>query len=131
MKFALNTTLILTLKKLSTSLLVQVAILWLSQSVLLTVLTSSNQNSATLIQLQVVWFLLLWHSKYWMQLWKNFLDSLSFLHGSSSVPQEEVDTINKFGGKLDAAIGIPEEELRKAAKSAVCKINIDLTLVWQ
>ncbi len=47
------------------------------------------------------------------------------LHGSSSVPQEEVDTINKFGGKLDAAIGIPEEELRKAAKSAVCKINID------
>lgn len=47
------------------------------------------------------------------------------LHGSSSVPQEEVDTINKYGGKLDAAIGIPEEELRKAAKSAVCKINID------
>ena len=47
------------------------------------------------------------------------------LHGSSSVPQEEVDTINKYGGKLEAAIGIPEEELRKAAKSAVCKINID------
>src|SRR5574344_3167386 len=47
------------------------------------------------------------------------------LHGSSSVPQEEVDTINKFGGKLEAAIGIPEEELRMAAKSAVCKINID------
>src|SRR5574344_485767 len=47
------------------------------------------------------------------------------LHGSSSVPQEEVDTINKFGGKLPDAIGIPEEELRKAAKSAVCKINID------
>ena len=47
------------------------------------------------------------------------------LHGSSSVPQEEVDTINKYGGKLDAAIGIPEEQLRKAAKSAVCKINID------
>ena len=47
------------------------------------------------------------------------------LHGSSSVPQEEVDTINKYGGKLVAAIGIPEEELRKAAKSAVCKINID------
>ena len=47
------------------------------------------------------------------------------LHGSSSVPQEEVDTINKFGGKLEAAIGIPEDELRKAAKSAVCKINID------
>ena len=47
------------------------------------------------------------------------------LHGSSSVPQEEVDTINQFGGKLEAAIGIPEEQLRKAAKSAVCKINID------
>lgn len=47
------------------------------------------------------------------------------LHGSSSVPQEYVDTINKYGGKLPDAIGIPEEELRKAAKSAVCKINID------
>ena len=47
------------------------------------------------------------------------------LHGSSSVPQDEVDTINKFGGKLPDAIGIPEEQLRKAAKSAVCKINID------
>ena len=41
------------------------------------------------------------------------------------VPQEEVETINKYGGALKAAIGIPEEELRKAAKSAVCKINID------
>ncbi len=47
------------------------------------------------------------------------------LHGSSSVPQDEVDTINKYGGKLPDAIGIPEEQLRKAAKSAVCKINID------
>jgi fructose-bisphosphate aldolase class II len=47
------------------------------------------------------------------------------LHGSSSVPMEEVETINKYGGKLEAAIGIPEEQLRKAAKSAVCKINID------
>lgn len=47
------------------------------------------------------------------------------LHGSSSVPQEEVDTINKFGGKLPDAVGIPEEQLREAAKSAVCKINID------
>jgi fructose-bisphosphate aldolase class II len=47
------------------------------------------------------------------------------LHGSSSVPLDEVETINKYGGKFDAAIGIPEEELRKAAKSAVCKINID------
>ena len=47
------------------------------------------------------------------------------LHGSSSVPQEEVATINKYGGALPNAIGIPEEQLRKAAKSAVCKINID------
>ena len=47
------------------------------------------------------------------------------LHGSSSVPQEEVDIINKYGGKLPDAIGIPEEQLREAAKSAVCKINID------
>ena len=47
------------------------------------------------------------------------------LHGSSSVPEEEVETINKFGGALKAAIGIPEEWLRKAAKSSVCKINID------
>ena len=47
------------------------------------------------------------------------------LHGSSSVPQDEVDTINKYGGELKAAVGIPEEQLRKAAKSAVCKINID------
>ena len=47
------------------------------------------------------------------------------LHGSSSVPQDEVATINKYGGALPNAIGIPEEQLRKAAKSAVCKINID------
>ena len=47
------------------------------------------------------------------------------LHGSSSVPQEYVDTINKYGGKLSDSIGIPEEELRKAATSAVCKVNID------
>ena len=50
------------------------------------------------------------------------------LHGSSSVPQEEVDTINKYGGALKAAVGIPEEQLRKAARSAVCKINIDSDL---
>lgn len=47
------------------------------------------------------------------------------LHGSSSVPEEEVETINKYGGNLPDAVGIPEEQLRKAAKSAVCKINID------
>ena len=42
------------------------------------------------------------------------------LHGSSSVPQEEVDTINKYGGNLPDAVGIPEEQLREASKSAVC-----------
>jgi len=47
------------------------------------------------------------------------------LHGSSSVPQKQVDLINQYGGKLKDAIGIPEEELRHAAQSAVCKINID------
>jgi fructose-bisphosphate aldolase class II len=47
------------------------------------------------------------------------------LHGASSVPQEVVADINKFGGKLEDSIGIPEEQLRMAAASAVCKINID------
>ncbi|MBP5560319.1 MAG: class II fructose-1,6-bisphosphate aldolase [Muribaculaceae bacterium] len=47
------------------------------------------------------------------------------LHGSSSVPQEYVDIINANGGKMPNAVGIPEDQLRKAAKSAVCKINID------
>ena len=47
------------------------------------------------------------------------------LHGSSSVPQEYVDIINQYGGKLPDAVGIPEEQLRKASESAVCKINID------
>ena len=47
------------------------------------------------------------------------------LHGASSVPQEYVREINALGGKLPDAIGIPEEELRQAAKMAVCKINID------
>ena len=47
------------------------------------------------------------------------------LHGSSSVPQDAVEAINKYGGKLADSIGIPEDQLRNAAKSAVCKINID------
>jgi fructose-bisphosphate aldolase, class II len=47
------------------------------------------------------------------------------LHGSSSVPQDLVKQINSTGGKLKDAIGIPETQLREAAKSAVCKINID------
>jgi fructose-bisphosphate aldolase class II len=47
------------------------------------------------------------------------------LHGASSVPQQYVETINKYGGALKDAIGIPEDQLRKAAASAVCKINID------
>lgn len=47
------------------------------------------------------------------------------LHGASSVPQDAVKIINNFGGKLEKAFGVPEEQLRKAAKSAVCKINVD------
>jgi fructose-bisphosphate aldolase class II len=47
------------------------------------------------------------------------------LHGASSVLQEYVQMINKFGGKMENAVGVPEEQLRHAAKSAVCKINID------
>lgn len=47
------------------------------------------------------------------------------LHGASSVPQDLVAKINHFGGNLKDAIGIPEDQLRKAATSAVCKINID------
>ncbi|AEF85955.1 fructose-1,6-bisphosphate aldolase, class II [Treponema primitia ZAS-2] len=47
------------------------------------------------------------------------------LHGSSSVPQEYVEIVEKFGGKLTDSVGIPEEQLRQAAKSAVCKINVD------
>ena len=47
------------------------------------------------------------------------------LHGSSSVPQEFVEMVNKYGGNMPDAIGIPEDQLREAARSAVCKINID------
>ena len=47
------------------------------------------------------------------------------LHGASSVPQDFVAEINSLGGKLPDAVGIPEEQLRQAAKMAVCKINID------
>ena len=47
------------------------------------------------------------------------------LHGASSVVQEYVAMINQYGGKMESAVGVPEDQLRKAAKSAVCKINID------
>ncbi len=50
------------------------------------------------------------------------------LHGASSVPQEYVAIINENGGALKDAIGVPEEQLRQAARSAVCKINIDSDL---
>ncbi len=50
------------------------------------------------------------------------------LHGASSVPQALVDECNKFGGQLPGARGVPEEMLRQAARSAVCKINIDTDL---
>lgn len=47
------------------------------------------------------------------------------LHGSSSVPQEYVNLVNKYGGNLSGAVGVPEEQLRKAAAMNVCKVNID------
>jgi len=47
------------------------------------------------------------------------------LHGASSVIQDAVDAINKYGGRMKDAIGVPEDQLRQAARSAVCKINID------
>ncbi|MCD8045715.1 MAG: class II fructose-1,6-bisphosphate aldolase [Clostridiales bacterium] len=47
------------------------------------------------------------------------------LHGSSSVPQEFVEMVNKYGGNMPGAIGVPEEQLRHAAELSVCKINID------
>ena len=47
------------------------------------------------------------------------------LHGASSVVPEYVAMINKFGGSIKDAMGVPEDQLRKAARSAVCKINID------
>jgi len=50
------------------------------------------------------------------------------LHGASSVPQEFVAEINRYGGAMDDAVGIPEDMLRRAARMAVCKINIDSDL---
>jgi fructose-bisphosphate aldolase class II len=50
------------------------------------------------------------------------------LHGASSVPQEYVQMINTYGGNMPGAIGVPEDQLREAARSAVCKINIDSDL---
>ena len=50
------------------------------------------------------------------------------LHGSSSVPQEFVAKINQYGGNMPGAIGVPEDQLRKAASMAVCKINLDSDL---
>ena len=50
------------------------------------------------------------------------------LHGASSVPQDLVEKINKFGGNMPGAIGVPEDQLRKAASMSVCKINIDSDL---
>lgn len=56
---------------------------------------------------------------------KNLPGFAIVLHGSSSVPMDIVNTINKYGGNLKDAVGIPEDQLRRAANSAVCKINID------
>ena len=56
---------------------------------------------------------------------KRLPDFPIVLHGASSVPQEYVAMINEFGGKMPDAVGVPEDQLREAAKLAVCKINID------
>ncbi len=50
------------------------------------------------------------------------------LHGASSVNQEDIETINRYGGSIQAAVGIPEEMLSRAAKMAVCKVNVDTDL---
>ena len=50
------------------------------------------------------------------------------LHGASSVPQRFVEIINQHGGRMPGAIGVPEDQLRQAARMAVCKINIDSDL---
>lgn len=50
------------------------------------------------------------------------------LHGSSSVPQEFVKKVNQYGGNMPDAVGVPEEQLRKASSMSVCKINIDSDL---
>ena len=54
------------------------------------------------------------------------------LHGSSSVPQDKLALVNKYGGKMKEAIGIPEPMLREASRHAVCKINVgtDLRVCW-
>lgn len=54
------------------------------------------------------------------------------LHGSSSVPKAQLDLVNKYGGKMKEAIGIPEDMLREASRHAVCKINVgtDLRVCW-
>lgn len=59
---------------------------------------------------------------------KRLPDFPIVLHGSSSVPQEFVNLINKYGGNMPGAVGVPEDQLRKAASMAVCKINIDSDL---
>jgi fructose-bisphosphate aldolase class II len=113
------------LKKLLTSLRRQVAILWLFLSVQVMVHTSSNQNNAHVTRRQVVWFLLHWHSMYSTLLWLNFLVSQSFFTVLLLFLRSMLISLTNMVVNLPDAVGIPEEQLRKAAKSAVCKINID------
>ncbi|MEJ5273480.1 MAG: class II fructose-bisphosphate aldolase [Spirochaetota bacterium] len=56
---------------------------------------------------------------------KRIPDFPIVLHGASSVLKDYVDMINRYGGKMENAVGVPEDQLRRAAKSSVCKINID------
>jgi len=59
------------------------------------------------------------------QIEKRLPDFPIVMHGSSSIPSEYVSMINRYGGKMQTAIGVPEDQLRQAARGAVCKINID------
>ena len=88
------------------------------------VLTSSQLISVQEMQMES-----LFRHHFVSTFWKSALKRLPgfpiVLHGSSSVPQEFVKMINQYGGNMPDAIGIPEDQLREAAKLAVCKINID------
>ena len=91
--------------------------LWQLQSVLLMVLTSLTAEPGALappLRFDIL-----------EECFKRLPEFPIVLHGSSSVPQDFVAKVNQYGGAMPDAIGIPEEMLREAAKSAVCKINID------
>ena len=118
MRYLLTYATIQSLRRLSTSQAAQVLTHSLSLSVHLTVLTSSHRSTGKLVPPPLAFDIL-------DEIMEKLPGFPIVLHGSSSVPQEYVDMINEYGGKLPDAVGIPEEQLRKASASAVCKINID------